>query len=99
VPRDRRLKPMPKGPVDDNIRALDGRLGDIEDSPLAAPRDPREVVLATGDNLIRHGLRRARGRLILSQSAAVTLYDVPTADPEYWIINSSGPATVSLLFF
>jgi hypothetical protein len=85
--------------VDFNFGELDTRINRLEDADLSAARLVGPVSLVTGNNLIRHGLRRARGRIVVRISAAVTLYDVDNADPTYWVVNSSGAATAYFLFF
>lgn len=77
---------------------VERRVAALEDAPLATQRI-LEVALVAGDNVIRHGLPRARGRIVVRISAAVNLFDVDTADSALWTINSSGAATALILFF
>ena len=86
-------------PTDLNFSELDARVNRLEEADLSAARLIGPVSLVTGNNLIRHGLRRARGRIVVRISAAVTLYDVDNADPTYWVINSSGAAVAFIIFF
>jgi hypothetical protein len=75
------------------------RVSNLEDAPLATARAPLRVELVAGDNPVRHGLPRARGRIVVRASAAVDLIDVDSTDPAVWVINASGPAVVHLVFF
>ena len=97
MPASRKLEPV-EGAAGRNFTAMDRRVQDLEDLPLTTARLVT-VDLATGDNRVRHGLRRARGAIVVRISAAVSLYDADDADPAYWIVNASAPATATFLFF
>lgn len=77
---------------------VERRVSILEDAPLATQRLV-EVTLAAGANDIRHGLPRARGRVVVRISAVVDLFDVDNADSALWTVNSSGAATALFLFF
>lgn len=81
-----------------NPERVERRVAELEDGLLVTARLV-DVALASGNNVIRHGLRRARGRIVVRISAAVNLFDVDNADSELWTINSSGAATATILFF
>lgn len=83
---------------DRNFARLDERVSELEDA-LLYPARLVAVSLASGDNRVRHGLHRARGRITVRLSAAVTLFDQDTAEPGVWVVNSSGAATATFLFF
>ncbi len=61
------------------------------------------VVVASGDNVINHGLQRPlQGYLVIMNSAAVTFYDKQATNqrPQLTLIlNASGAATISLYVF
>lgn len=75
----------------------------ILQNPLVGGRLMEGVALATGDNVLNHGLdRKLQGWIPVLISAGVTLYDKQASNqnPELTlVINSSGTATVTLYVF
>lgn len=88
-------------PPDDRAALLDlyRSARELERHPLVGARLVRDVALVAGDNRVRHGLVRATGRVLVRISAAVTLFDKDDSDPAFWVVNASGAATASFLFF
>lgn len=61
------------------------------------------TVLATGNNVLNHGLgRKLQGYLVILKSANVDIYDAQSSNQRTdltLILNSSGAATISLYVF
>lgn len=72
-------------------------------NPIVNGRILSGVVLATGANIVNHGLqRKLQGYIVTLKSADVSLYDSQATNqmPDFnLILNSSGAATVSLYVF
>lgn len=79
-------------------RDIEERVGALERVDILAGRLVGPVDLLTGANQIRHGLRRARGRITVQLSAVVDLTDTDT-EGELWTVTSSGAATATFWFF
>lgn len=82
--------------IADNIQALQG-------SPLAGAQLLKDVVLASGQNNVGHGLGRPPlGWFVARLRASATIYDLqdtnPNPDRTLWL-TSSAPVTVDLVVF
>ena len=83
-----------------NVRQV---LDPIASNPITSGNLMTGVVLATGNNTIKHGLNRPlQGWIICGQNAAASFYDLQATNQDtsqYLILNSSAAVTVSIYCF
>lgn len=78
-------------------------LNPVVSNPVVGGNLLKNIVLASGDNVINHGLgENLQGYWVVLNSAAVTFYDKQATNPRpqlTLILNASGATTVSLYVF
>ncbi len=80
-----------------NTRQTEQALAQL--GPLSGNLRIQELELAAGNNTIYHGAGRIpSNRLITYQSASATFYDGEVTSTT-WVLNSSGAATIRILFW
>lgn len=78
-------------------------LNPVLSNPLVDGNLLQGVVLASGNNVINHGLgRKLQGYIVVLKSANVTIYDTQSTNPHpelTLILVASGAATISVYCF
>lgn len=82
---------------DTNFREIQRQFVEMPD--LAFAKGPQTVTLAVGDNKIKPGIAKPRGRIVVYQDAAATLYDKGSNADGDWVLNASAACTIRIFFF
>jgi hypothetical protein len=84
--------------VDRNFFDIKKTIGDA--CPVIRGVVTGDTLLATGENRIRlpGRVKSPVGRIVVYQTAAASIVDVGQ-DGDYWVVDSSAPTTVRMLFF
>ena len=71
----------------------------VELGPVALAQPTALITLATGDNLVTPTVQHPQGRVVAYQSAAADLTDKGLNATGQWVLTSTAPCVVRLLFF